>query len=69
MRGPVPIESIVQLLRRHLLAVDGPTNRNGECAYRINGHTLTETEIRFLVGKQQVTSWDIYNFVRHRSTK
>ena len=63
---PVPIEQIIRLLRLHRFKVDGPRIRNGESIYRINEHTLTEREIRFLAAARQLTSSHLYEYVSRR---
>ena len=60
------VATIVQALKMHGVAVDGPTEQNGELVYRINEHTLTENEIRSLADRGRLTAWEIYNYARNR---
>jgi hypothetical protein len=60
------VATIVQSLKMHGAAVDGPTEHNGELVYRINEHSLTEDEIRSLADRGRLTAWEIYNYARNR---
>jgi len=60
------IATIIQALKMHGATVDGPTERDGELVYRINGHSLTENEIRSLADSGRLTAWEIYNYARNR---
>ena len=60
------IATIIQALKMHGATVDGPTERDGELVYRINEHSLTEHEIRFLADSGRLTTWEIYNYARNR---
>jgi hypothetical protein len=60
------VATIVQALKMHGAAVDGPTKRDGELVYRINEHSLTEDEIRSLADSGRLTAWEIYNYARNR---
>lgn len=60
------IATIIHALKMHGAAVDGPTERDGELVYRINEHSLTEHEIRFLADNGRLTTWEIYNYARNR---
>ena len=66
-RGSPDIATIVQALKMHAASVDGPTERDGELVYRINEHSLTEHEIRFLADSGRLTAWEIYNYARNRA--
>jgi hypothetical protein len=61
------IATIIQALKMHGATVDGPTERDGELVYRINEHSLTEHEIRFLADNGRLTTWEIYNYARNRA--
>jgi hypothetical protein len=64
--GSPDVATIVQALKIHGATVDGPTEREGELVYRINGHSLTENEIRSLADRGRLTAWEIYNYARNR---
>jgi hypothetical protein len=49
--------------------VTGPTTSNGKLVYHVNGHLLSEEELRGLAQKQLLTSWDILNYTRIRSAR
>jgi hypothetical protein len=64
--GSPDVATIVQALKMHGAAVSGPTERDGKLIYRINEHSLTEQEIRFLADSGRLTAWEIYNYARNR---
>ena len=61
-------ERIIQALKLHGAQVGGPMDENGETCYLINNHRLNEHEIRFLAENQRLTTWDIYEFARNRTS-
>jgi hypothetical protein len=65
--GSPDVATIVQALKMHGAAVDGPTECDGELVYRINEHSLTEHEIRSLADSGRLTTWEIYNYARNRT--
>jgi len=64
--GSRDVATIVEALKMHGAAVDGPIERDGELVYRINEHSLTENEIRSLADSGRLTAWEIYNYARNR---
>ena len=60
------VATIVKALKMRGATVDGPAERDGELAYRINDHSLTEHEIRSLADSGRLTAWEIYNYARNR---
>lgn len=68
-RIPADIQSIINTLNQRHVEVTGPTARNGEAVYRVNDHTLTETEMRTLAHEDQLTTWAIFDYVRRRDHK
>lgn len=63
---PPDIQLIINALRQRDIQVTGPTARDDEAIYRINEHTLTETEIRTLANNHQLSTWGIFSYVRVR---
>jgi len=66
---PSDIQRIIQALVMHHMDVTGPTTSNGKWVYHVNGHLLSEEELRGLAQKQLLTSWDILNYARIRSAR
>ncbi len=64
-----PIQYILHALRARNVEVSGPTYLGEQPIYKINGHTFTEEELRVLFLKNQVTSWDVLNYVRIRAAR
>jgi len=60
------IQQIVEALTQRQIQITGPTKKGGESVYRVNEHTLTETELRTVANEGQLTSWTIFNYVRLR---
>jgi hypothetical protein len=67
--APSDIQLIVQSLKRNNMEVSGPFRRGEDAIYHVNGHSLNEDELRRLTAKRLLTSWDIFNYVRHRSAR
>jgi hypothetical protein len=63
------IQQIVQALSINGMEVTGPALLGVNIVYRVNGHTLSEDELRRLSQKRLLTSWDIFNYTRIRSAK
>jgi hypothetical protein len=68
-RTPSDIQRILEAMSLHHMEVAGPTVLADKVVYYINGHKLTEDEIRSLSQKQLLTSWDILNYARARRAK
>ena len=66
---PDDIRSIVQALRIHHMQVTGPVSSDEHVLYHVNGHALTEDELRKLATKNPLTSWDILNYTKIRAEK
>jgi hypothetical protein len=63
---PPDIQQIISALKQRDMQVTGPTAKDGETVYRVNEHALTETEMRTLASKNQLTSWGIFSYVKER---
>lgn len=66
---PTDIYWIIRALLIHHLEVIGPMTLNGKTVYHVNGHALTEGDLRTLSRKQLMTRWDIFHYARIRSAK
>ena len=66
---PSDIQQIVQALLINRMEVTGPLMSGANIVYRVNGHRLTEDELRRLSHKDLLTSWHIFNYTRIRSAK
>ena len=66
---PSDIRSIIQALHIHNLQVTGPVGGGEHILYQVNGHALTEDELRDLATKNLLTSWNIFNYAKIRSEK
>ena len=66
---PSDIQRILEAMSLRQMEVEGPTVLADKIVYYINGHTLTEDELRSLSQKQLLTSWDILNYARIRRAK
>lgn len=66
---PADIQQIVQVLLINHMEVNGPATSGAKIVYRVNGHNLTEDELRRLSHKDMLTSWHIFNYTRIRSAK
>jgi hypothetical protein len=66
---PADIQQIIQSLLLHHMQVTGPTGGDGKVVYHVNGHALTEGELRSLSQKQLLTSWDVLNYAKLRWAK
>jgi hypothetical protein len=64
---PSDIKSILRALTFRQMAVSGPERLADKTVYLINGHALTEEELRDLARAQRLTSWEIYNYIRRRA--
>jgi hypothetical protein len=64
---PSDIRSILRALEFRKMDVAGPERLADKTVYVINGHSLTEEELRELARSQRLTSWEILNYIRHRS--
>ena len=67
--APDDVQRILEAMTLHHMEVEGPTVLPDKVVYQINGHTLTEDEIRSLSQRQLLTSWDILNYARIRRAK
>jgi hypothetical protein len=67
--APDDIQRILEAMSLHHMEVTGPTVVADKIIYYVNGHTLTEDELRSLSQKQLFTSWDILNYARIRRAK
>jgi hypothetical protein len=63
---PCDIERMIRALSIHHMEVIGPTTANGKRFYNVNGHSLSEDELRTLSRKHLLTNWDILNYSRFR---
>jgi len=68
-QAPDDIQHILEAMSLHHMEVEGPTVLANRIVYYVNGHTLTEEELRSLSQKQLLTSWDILNYSRVRRAK
>jgi hypothetical protein len=66
---PSDIRSILRALEFRKMDVAGPERLAEKTVYLINGHSLTEEELRELARTQRLTSWEIYDYIRRRSRK
>jgi hypothetical protein len=66
---PSDIQRILEAMSLHHMEVKGPTIFANTVVYYINGHKLTEDELRSLSLKQLLTSWDILNYARVRRAR
>jgi hypothetical protein len=64
---PSDILCIIQGLQLHHMQVTGPIGGSDHFLYHVNGHALTEDELRELSAKHLLTSYDIFNYARIRS--
>jgi hypothetical protein len=64
---PDDIRTIVQALQLHHMEVTGPVSTGDHVLYHVNGHALTEDELRKLATNSPLTSWDILNYTKMRS--
>ena len=63
------IPSFIQTLRDRNLDVSGPIKSGNVHIYEVNGHTLTEDELRVLANNDRLTTWDIYSYVKSRTMR
>ena len=66
---PPDIQQIVAALLINHMEVTGPALSGAKIVYRVNGHSLTEDELRRLSHKDLLTSWHIFNYTRIRAVK
>jgi hypothetical protein len=64
---PTDIKTILRALAFRNMTVSGPERLVDKTVYFINGHSLTEEELRELARTQRLTSWEIYNYIRRRA--
>jgi hypothetical protein len=64
---PSDIRTILRALEFRRMDVAGPEQVSDKTVYRVNGHALTEDELRELAREQRLTSWEIYNYIRRRT--
>jgi hypothetical protein len=63
---PTDIQRIILALLVQRMEVTGPTGSDERRLYLVNGHSLSEDELRALSRKQLLASWDILNYTRSR---
>ena len=63
------VHQIIRALQLHHMQVTGPVSSGERILYHVNGHVLTEDELRDLSSKNQLSSWDIFNYAKIRSAK
>jgi hypothetical protein len=63
------ILSFIQTLKANHVEVTGPTQNGDSLVFRVNEHTLTEDEIRFLGRENRLTNWEIYEYVKRRDER
>jgi hypothetical protein len=66
---PPDLQQIISALKQRDMQVTGPTAKDGETVYRINEHSLTETEMRKLASDNQLTTWGIFSYVKERDRR
>ncbi len=66
---PSDIKQIIQTLLVHGLQVTGPEQSHTTSVYSVNGHELSEDELRTLAQKRPLTSWDVLNYARLRAAR
>jgi hypothetical protein len=66
---PDDIRSIVQTFQIHNLQVTGPVGSGEHVVYHVNGHAVTENELRELATKNLLTSWEVFHYTKVRSAK
>ena len=66
---PADIQRIIRALLIQRLDITGPTRFAGRMLYFVNGHALSEDELRALSQKKLLTSSDILNYTRSRAAK
>ena len=66
---PADIRRIIRALLIQRMDVTGPTRSAGRTLYFVNGHALSEDELRALSQKQLLTSWEILNYTRSRTAR
>jgi hypothetical protein len=54
------IQLIVEALRQRQIQVTGPERKGEESVYRVNEHTLMETELRTLATEDQATACEVF---------
>jgi hypothetical protein len=64
---PSDILSFIQVLKANHVEVTGPIRDGDRLVFRVNDHSLTEDELRFLSHENCVTSWDVYAYVKRRA--
>jgi hypothetical protein len=63
---PTDIQRIIRALLIQRMDVTGPTISDGRVLYFVNGHALSEDELRALSQKQLLTSWGVLSYTRSR---
>jgi hypothetical protein len=66
---PSDIQRIIRALLIQRIHVTGPTRSDERILYVVNGHALSEDELRTLSQKQLLTSSDILNYTQSRAAR
>ena len=66
---PSDIKQIIQTLLVRGLKVSLTEQLGTTNTYSVNGHTLSEDELRMLAQKRLLTSWHVLNYARLRAAR
>jgi hypothetical protein len=66
---PTDIQRIIRTLLIQRMEVTGLTTSDGRKLYFVNGHALSEDELRTLSQKQLLTSSELLNYTRARTAR